>query len=284
MEMPYSPKDVFKLNFIETITYSSVIKFNHLTSQWKYPQKKQGDLEKMSLIDKIYWLYKTKYPIKQAPKGSNLENFFSKQLIGQDLIKNNFKIEREITISSVGDLINHPYLENSQESLYQNKKVRENIFGADLSSANLECPLYDKVEMNFEFSAKAGPPLYYSAKEFEAIKGIGDQSYSFMSTACNHSLDFGTEGVKSTISHLRNNNIKFHGINETSDDVDQATILEVKGIRVGNIAFTFGLNAKQPPKDHPHIVNVDNINGGVTNSDFGPIKKLIDKRCRYSFC
>ena len=56
----------------------------------------------------------------------------------------------------------------------------------------------------------------------------------------------GEKGVASTIAAVRAREISFHGVNEQEGDADRATILDVKGLRVGIVAHTFGLNAPRP--------------------------------------
>jgi poly-gamma-glutamate synthesis protein (capsule biosynthesis protein) len=96
-----------------------------------------------------------------------------------------------------------------------------------------------------------------------------------MSTACNHSLDFGMEGVESTIEILQKENIAFHGTNLNKDNISKATILEKKGFKIGMIAYTFGLNAHSPPQSHPYLVNVLNLNDAVETIDFSQIKAQV---------
>ncbi len=224
-------------------------------------------------MDKVYWVYKTIYPVKKARKGSGLEAHFEAQKSFAWSLPNGFQPQSELSISSVGDLINHDYLKNSKATLYA--KVSDLIFGADITMANLECPIVPKANKEFVFSVKAGPPLYYDLENFAVVKGTGDRKYSFMATACNHSLDFGPEGVDSTIQALNAEGIAYSGINRADEDATRATILKKNGYTIGVVAFTFGLNGYKQPKDRPAIVNIHPLNDGPSAQEFSQLKKQI---------
>ncbi len=258
--LPKTPKEVFKLGFKDWILYNGLITFFKATGRWKYPARASGALETMTTLDKVYWLYKTIYPVKKAERGLGLEEFFAQQKNFQWELPQGFRAKSELTFSAVGDLITHEYLANSGQELYS--EVSDLIFGTDISMANLECVLYPKASGNFEFDTRSGPPLYYDADTFKIVKGHGQRQFSFMATACNHSLDFGEEGVVSTIQALHENNIAFHGTNTKKDDAGKATLIEKNGIRIGLISHTLGLNARTPPQHNPLIVNCTQLNDG----------------------
>lgn len=272
--LPTTAKDVFKFGFKDWTFYNGLITFYRLTGLWKYPIKASGDLETMSTLDKVYWLYKTTHPITRAWRNSGLESFFDEQKKHQWKLPDELKVNNELSLSAVGDLMNHPFLANSRESLYQ--QVAETIFAADLSMANLECLIYSNASGTLAFSTRSGPPLYYNSECFNIVKGDGKRKYTFLATACNHSLDFGIEGVLSTIQTLREENIFFHGTNDREESVEKATIIEKNGFRIGVVSFTFGLNAHVPPKNQPYVVNRAPLNDKPERFDFSLLKRQIN--------
>jgi poly-gamma-glutamate synthesis protein (capsule biosynthesis protein) len=100
-----------------------------------------------------------------------------------------------------------------------------------------------------------------------------------MATACNHSLDYGEEGITSTIEALRSNRIAFHGVNESERDAGEPTVVDVKGIRIGVISYAFGLNAKKPPATRPRIVNRMRLNASPEDVDFSLVDRQL-ARCK----
>jgi poly-gamma-glutamate synthesis protein (capsule biosynthesis protein) len=109
----------------------------------------------------------------------------------------------------------------------------------------------------------------------EVLAGYQGRRYAFLSAACNHSLDFGEEGVRSTADALHSLGITFHGINETADEAGEARLLERKGIAVAVISHTFGLNGWQAPSDRPWIVNRTRLNDAEAHQDYSLIDRQI---------
>lgn len=275
--LPRTARDVFKLSLEQRLLYNGLIAFCEASGVWRYPIRASGDLETMTWLDKVYWLYKTTSPITKPLRRSGLEAYFRAQEAFQWQLPDGFLPRRRVSVSAVGDLMNHPYLPNSADTLY--REVDDLIFGADLSMANLECVVYPKGTGQLSFSPKNGPPLYYDLESFDVAKGFQGRQYAFMATAGNHSLDFGAEGVASTIATLKANGIDFNGVNEKDEDADSATIIERSGIRIGLISHTFGLNAHRPPQGRPRIVNRTDLNGTLGRIDLGQIERQI-RSCR----
>jgi poly-gamma-glutamate synthesis protein (capsule biosynthesis protein) len=250
---------------------------NRLTGRWRYPvEGASGDPETMTEADIIYWLYKTSHPIKQAVRGSGLENYFEHQRGHRWHLPRGFRPECELTLSATGDLMNHPFLPHSRDTLY--RAVEDTIFGADISMAMLECMIHD-AKREFVISPTAGPAFSFDRATFEVLKGWQGRVFSFMATACNHSLDFGQEGVDSTIRSLGEAGIAYNGINAVEEQAASATMVDRNGIRVGIVSYTFGLNAYHPPAGKPWIVNRAALNGPVEALDLAQLKQQL-RHCR----
>src|SRR5690606_38443089 len=128
-------------------------------------------------------------------------------------------------------------------------------------------------------NTKKAPILHFDPYIFDVVKGFEGRRYDFVSTACNHSLDLGIEGILSTIQKLKTEHIQFHGINLKKDNLKNAEIIDKKAIKVGLICFTFGLNGAKPPADKPWIVNRLNLNDPVHEINFIQLEKQI-QYCR----
>ncbi len=270
--LPVSARELFSFKRHEALFYDAVVGFMKATGLWRYPARASGDIEKMRPRDFVYWLYKCQYPIQHAERGAGLEAFFEQQSAHRWRLPAGFEVRSESRLSAVGDLMNHPFLRNSQGSLYRD--VRDLIFGVDVAMANLECVVRAGAtgSLEFDMSMKVGPPLYLQPDEFLVAAGADAGRYRFMATACNHSLDFGEEGVSSTIHALRESHIAFHGINETERAAEQMTVIEKDDVRLGVVSFAFGLNARQPPKDRRWIVNRMHLNGPVEEVRFDQLE------------
>ncbi|HRN56181.1 MAG TPA: CapA family protein [Agriterribacter sp.] len=224
-------------------------------------------------MDKIYWLYKTVYPIRRAWKNSGLEDLFACQANSLPAIPENFSIQQELSLSAVGDLMIHPYLIHSGTALYED--VQELIFGKDIAMANLECCISAAKNEALLMRKHTGPALSCDPQAFAVANNSGKRPYDLMSTACNHSLDLGMEGVLSTISALNEYGTACHGINFSSEDRFKAAIIEKKHFNIGVLCWTFGLNARKPPADKPWLINRLNLNDSPSQIDFSGIEKQI---------
>lgn len=76
-------------------------------------------------------------------------------------------------------------------------------------------------------------------------KLIAKQSIEVLSTANNHAYDRDADGVNSTIDFFKNNsNIMTVGTFKQESDREKVQLLEVNGIKIGFLAYTFGTDTK----------------------------------------
>lgn len=274
VNLPRTPRDLFRFKTRERVVIDAVIAIARATGIWRYPKRANGDFEKMTFLDKVYWLHKATRPVARARRNSGLEEYFEKQRALNVELPVSFIPESEVRISSAGDLINHAHLANSKDTLYEG--VYDVIFDADISMANLECPVITRKGKEFVFAMGTAPPLFYGIEEFFAVMGAKDRKFSFLATACNHSLDFGTEGARETLKILREHGIASSGMNEDASASRQASILTANGMRVGVVAYTFGLNGHKAPPSSTWIVNRMSLNESVASLELEQLKAQLD--------
>jgi poly-gamma-glutamate synthesis protein (capsule biosynthesis protein) len=275
VELPRTARDVIRVRRRDALLMNTLIAFAERTGLWRYPRKGSGDVETMRFLDRVYWLYKAASPARRAVRGSGLEAFFERQSAHEWRLPEGFEVNRTRGLSAVGDLMNHPFLAASGDSLYAN--VEELIFGVDVSMANLECVVLPSAAepLAIDITAKTGPPLYFEPTAFDVVNGGAAHRYTFMATACNHSLDHGPAGISSTIDALRSRGISFHGINEREEDARTMSVLDTDGVKLGVMSFSFGLNARTPPHDRPRIVNRIRLDRGVSEIDWSQIQQQL---------
>lgn len=270
--LPYDPRAASRLGVRDAIIFDTLCKLAAMTGIWRHPAPRSGDLEEMTLLDKIYWMYKGTNPIRYAEKHSGLEAFFAHQIAITELPQG-FSPSTTVRLAAVGDLMDHPYLAGSTR-LFEG--IERLLFGADLTTANLECVVTDNPEaLEIDMRAKSGPPLLMSHAAFRTVAS----RFDFLATACNHSIDLGERGVASTIAAIRNAGVAFHGVNESEQDALRATVLERNDIRLGFVSHTFGVNAHPKPPHRPRIVNHTQLNRPVGGIDFDLLRKQLDD-CR----
>jgi poly-gamma-glutamate capsule biosynthesis protein CapA/YwtB (metallophosphatase superfamily) len=120
------------------------------------------------------------------------------------------------------------------------------ISAADWSICHQETPI------SADDSRLSGYPAFNAPRELAtAEKAAG---YDACTTASNHTVDLGAAGIQATLSTFDSAGIRHVGSARTETESRQLTIYSVKGVRIGHLAYTFGLNGITPPT--PWAVNL----------------------------
>jgi len=252
--LPTTPLDALKISGALKVIVKTIHTSADIFKSWKYPSPTaSADFETMSLMDKIYWGYKSKKPVLYPEPNTPPAEFIKRNNTSIKLPAD-FNEVKTVTFSAVGDLIKVNGLENSKDKFYE--KISDLVFDAGISYANLESQLTSQDIGGYTFSDKETPPLCCTQEEYETLKGYNGKQYTLMHTACNHTFDMGIEGLETTLVQLAKDNIIDLGTNREPDEQQKAKIIEVKGIKFGFISATFGLNGKEIPKGKEYTVNV----------------------------
>lgn len=101
----------------------------------------------------------------------------------------------------------------------------DEIRAADLSIANLECPLVSKSTP----ITKAGPVL---GADIKCIQGFVAAKWSVLNLANNHSFDHGTNGIRETICTIEEAGLGLVGAGMNIEEAQKPFIKEINGTRV----------------------------------------------------
>ena len=125
------------------------------------------------------------------------------------------------------------------------------IGAADLAVCHLETPV----------APPGGPYRGYPAfaVQPEIIDALAGAGYDLCSTASNHSLDDGTDGLVRTLDALDAAGIAHTGTYRTEAESVAPRIVDVHGIRVGHVAATSGLNGGPLPAGREWSVDVADV-------------------------
>ena len=229
---------------------------------WEEPlEGHHEDPRKMTRKQQLYFGYKYYYrAILKGDKDAGLEEYFQSQG-AKFQNKNTFNSTQKITLSAGGDLM--PYFCITSE---QCKDLWEDsgdfFFDADLVVGNLETPLNpNKPASNVPEVMLSN--MYFNANEdmFGVFSGFGKyKGFDVLSTANNHSLDQGEEGVIETLQFLDAKNIARVGTARSFEERDQFPIIEKNGIKVAFLSYTFSLNALVCPPGKSFLANHLNLN------------------------
>lgn len=126
------------------------------------------------------------------------------------------------------------------------------VSGADLAFCHMET-VYGE-----EGGPYTGYPSFKSPPEVAAA--LRTTGFDSCSTASNHTLDDGVDGVRRTLDALDGAGIRHAGSARTAAEFARPTILPAgpgKGAaKVAHLAYTYGTNDIPPPADRPWTVNL----------------------------
>ncbi|MGY6529986.1 MAG: CapA family protein [Cyanobacterium sp.] len=262
------------LSWIENIFVSTCFKFFHLGLYHLLPEY-DGDYPNMSLLDKVFWLYKKDNPLVHKRKISDeVSNKLSK---GDNIfeIPVNFCPSFTANISAVGDIIPMENIEKQSRHIYED--VFEDLLNVDFSFANLEAPVnVSDRNLSVKKKNKQPPLLYFSLLQLDYLIKFRGRTFSAFSTINNHTMDFGIDGVLETVESVKHHGVIHLGTyvpKKMSDNRFQT--VDINGINVGLIAFSFGLNGNKPTDDYKNSLNVVNLNRPYSEIDLSSMKKAI---------
>jgi poly-gamma-glutamate synthesis protein (capsule biosynthesis protein) len=125
--------------------------------------------------------------------------------------------------------------------------IKPLISGADLAICHLETPLAKQGGPYSGYPSFSAPP--------EVADAIKDTGYDTCSTSSNHTLDQGEAGIKRTLDKLDEAGVKHTGSARTANEAATPLIMDVKGVKVAQVSFSFGFNGIEVPKGKPWLAN-----------------------------
>ena len=109
--------------------------------------------------------------------------------------------------------------------------IKDYVSDSDISIANYETTTNPNL-------AYAGHPRFNTPEAY--LKAIADAGFDIVTTANNHSLDSGIEGITTTIEAIENCGMDHVG--SMRDESEKLLMKEVNGIKIGFLSYTYGTN------------------------------------------
>jgi poly-gamma-glutamate capsule biosynthesis protein CapA/YwtB (metallophosphatase superfamily) len=129
-------------------------------------------------------------------------------------------------------------------------ELRPTIAGADLAVCHLETPVAPLGQ------ALSTAPLY--GVPGEVTDALAWAGFDHCSTASNHALDRGVAGVDATIGALERAGISQTGMARSAGEAEPI-VLEVEGIRIAPLSYTYGFNGIPLPDGEPWRSNLIDV-------------------------
>lgn len=173
-----------------------------------------------------------------------------------------------ISVAVTGDVLLHPPL--VEQAIADGQKTgrdvdfapmlqgqRPYLEQADLAVCHLETPL-----------APAGGP-FAGYPEFsvppQILDGLLATGYDACTTASNHTLDQGVDGLTRTVDALDAAGLAHDGSSRTAEEAATPTVIDTAGGRVGLISMTYGLNTGPP--DEPWMVAELDVDAAIDEAE-----------------
>lgn len=186
-------------------------------------------------------------------------------------------IEKDIRISflAVGDNLIHgaifhdPYHKNEQgydfHSVYD--PIKPYLQDIDIKNINQETVL-GGVELGLSHY-----PLFNGPQEIGVA--IADIGFNWISQASNHAMDAGEAAIRNQLQLWdRYPQITATGMNRDEAEAKRLRIMEVKGLKIGLLNYTYGLNGLSAPEGKDYMVNL--IDEAKIKDDIAELKKHCD--------
>ncbi|MGF3072286.1 CapA family protein [Facklamia sp. P12945] len=169
-------------------------------------------------------------------------------------VKEDTKV-KYVTIRSIGDILLHDSVYWSAQTgstSYQFdpmfKEVAKYVANADITTANME-------------TLVAGNQMGVSSYPFfnvpdQIVDSLLAMDVNIVSTATNHTMDFGAKGAHLSLEILKNKKMEYVGSYSSWDDYNRLRIIEKNGIRVGFLNYTYGTNGNPIPQDERYLVTL----------------------------
>ena len=167
---------------------------------------------------------------------------------------------RTVTVLGSGDVLIHPPLTDQarRDAAARGEPgydfggilgaIAPDVRAADLAICELETPLAPKQGPFAGYPDFDAPP-----QVLEALKNDG---YDTCTTASNHSLDQGFDGIVRTLDELDAAGLEHSGSARTQQESQTPLITTLpNGARIAQLAYTYGFNGHTAPADKPWSVN-----------------------------
>ncbi len=147
-------------------------------------------------------------------------------------------MDNEIILTFTGDIMcdNLEIMKKNSFRNFIDDDIQKRFRLSDYVVGNLEIPIVKDIEnkKNMKYSFKA--PIHFA----QELRNMG---IDLVSTANNHCLDCGEEGLKENIELLDEIGMEHIGTYKSPEERNNIFIKEIKGIKFAFISYTYGTNA-----------------------------------------
>ncbi|MFG3417820.1 CapA family protein [Micromonospora sp. NPDC048063] len=165
-----------------------------------------------------------------------------------------------LTVVAAGDLLVHPALteqaatdarragRDGHDFTQVLAAVRARVSAADLAICHMETPLAEPTGPFTGWPNFSVPPALADAAAWAG--------FDTCSTASNHSLDTGVEGIARTLDNLDRVGLRHTGTARTAAESQRPNVMDVGGVKIGHLSYTLSFNDIPLPPGRPWAANL----------------------------
>ena len=166
----------------------------------------------------------------------------------------------------IGDILLHHPLFTYENYDFAFAKVKEKLTGIDFLLANQES-MPGGVELGL-----SGYPSFNSPKHI--IRDLKANGVDMVSIANNHTIDRRESGLMNAIGYINEYGMPYVGAYTSFEDQATDRIIEVGGVRLGILAYTYGTNGIPVPDGKEYLVSL--IEHERMEKEISRLKGLVD--------
>lgn len=199
----------------------------------------------------------TKQPIVEEPKESVNEVTEEEEPV----------ITKEtIELAMLGDVLLHTELAKYEDFSSSFEALTPQMQGYDFLIANQESlPVASKFGIS-------GYPQFSSPEHI--LRDLKEAGVDMLNLANNHAVDKWEDGLAFAIENIEKEGFPYVGAYKNEADRQNKRIIDVKGIKIGLVSYTYGTNGLYLPDDSELIINYIDID--QMTKDVEEIKPLVD--------
>ncbi|MBK3494800.1 CapA family protein [Viridibacillus sp. YIM B01967] len=174
--------------------------------------------------------------------------------------------DKKISVAMIGDVLLHEQLLHYKDYSPSFAAVEDDLQSYDFLLANQESMPVGKA---FGLS---GYPKFASPDYI--VRDLKEAGVDFLTVANNHTLDHGEKGVLAALKNIESYGLPYVGAYKSAKDQQKMRIVDVKGIKIGILAYTYGTNGNETPPGKEYLVNRIDLN--VIQKDIKEIRPNCD--------
>jgi poly-gamma-glutamate synthesis protein (capsule biosynthesis protein) len=176
-------------------------------------------------------------------------------------------VETEVSLIAVGDIMLSRNVAanikaNGNDFNFPFQKITSEISNADITFANLECPITEGPVV------KTGSMIFHADPGAE--EGLKNAGIDIVSLANNHTPNYGIKGLLDTFKYLREQGIQFVGAGKDDTEAGSAVVVESKGFKFAFLGYN---DADVVPANYFADTSHPETNQMLTSKLAGDIKK-----------